>query len=106
MRIVLSTVPAEAAQNMALAIVNARVAACVNVLTGVVSVYRWKGVVERGEEALLVIKTSDRMLDALTAWLSREHPYELPEIVVLEPSSALAPYAAWVDSETGPSASE
>jgi periplasmic divalent cation tolerance protein len=100
-KIVLSTVSLESAKNLALAIVHARVAACVNVVPTVTSVYRWRGVVEQNEEALLVIKTSDAQLVALTEFLSREHPYELPEIVALDPSFTQLAYAAWVDSETG-----
>ena len=75
-------------------------AACVNVIPKVVSVYRWEGAVERAEEALLVIKTADDRVDELRERLAQLHPYDVPEIVVLDVLLSHAPYAAWVDNET------
>src|SRR5262245_35605965 len=68
------------AERIARALVEERLAACVNVVPGVVSVYRWKGVVERENELLLVIKTLADRVDALKARLLELHPYELPEV--------------------------
>lgn len=88
---------AEDADRLASALVESRLAACVNVVSGVVSTYRWKGRVERDEERLLVIKTRRDRLPALKAELVRLHPYEVPELIVLEVEDGLAPYLAWLD---------
>jgi periplasmic divalent cation tolerance protein len=95
--VALSTVSrAEDAERLARALVEERLAACVNVVPGVVSVYRWKGAVERDEERLLVIKTTAERVEALKAALPAMHPYELPELVVLPVAGGLGPYLDWV----------
>ncbi len=86
----------EDAERIARALVERRLAACVNVVGGVVSIYRWRGAVERDGEWLLVIKTSSERLEALRAGLSGLHPYELPELLVLPVSSGHPPYLAWL----------
>jgi len=96
--VALSTVgSAEDAERIARALVERRLAACVNVVPGVVSVYRWKGGVERDEERLLVIKTRAGKLDALREALVELHPYELPELVAMPIQAGHAPYLAWLD---------
>ena len=102
MRVVLSTAPPAAAEQIARALVDERVAACVNLLPGAVSIYRWKGAVQRDEEVLLVIKTRDDKLPALREAIRRVHPYEVPELVALAPEAAEGDdaYARWVDEET------
>lgn len=100
-RVVLATAPDLAtAQRLAREVVERRLAACVNVLDGVTSVYRWKGAVEEAREALCVVKTSAACLAELErAWLSA-HPYEVPEWVVLAPEHVEARYLAWLTDET------
>ncbi len=88
---------AEDAERIARALVEQRLAACVNVVPGVVSVYRWKGAVERDDEWLLVMKTSSQRLEQLREALLALHPYELPELVVLPIVGGHAPYLAWLD---------
>jgi periplasmic divalent cation tolerance protein len=100
MLVTLCTAPAAQAESIARALVDARVAACVNVVPGVVSIYRWKGEVTRDDEVLLVIKTRDDKLASLKQAIARVHPYEVPEIVTLAPSDVSAAYAQWVDGET------
>lgn len=100
MKVVLSTAPVEAAEMLASTLVGERLAACVNVVRGVASVYRWQGAVERSEEALLVMKTSDSALSELVARIARIHPYSVPEIVALDAVRVNAKYDEWVDSET------
>jgi periplasmic divalent cation tolerance protein len=96
--VALSTVgTAEDAERIARALVERRLAACVNVVPGVVSVYRWKGAVERDEERLLVIKTRAERLEALRQALVELHPYEVPELVALPVEAGHAPYLAWLD---------
>jgi len=99
-QVVFSTAPLKSAQTLASKLVLARVAACVNIVPQVLSVYRWKGAIETAAEALLVIKTADERVPELLEMLSRIHPYDVPEIIALEVSNASAPYAAWVDCET------
>jgi len=95
--IALSTVgSAEDAERIARTLVERRLAACVNVVPGLVSVYRWKGSVERGEERLLVVKTRAERVEALREALVALHPYELPELVVLPVAGGHAPYLAWI----------
>ncbi len=95
--VALTTVGAAAdAERLARALVEGRLAACVNVVPGVVSTYRWKGAVERDEEQLLVVKTRADRIDALREALVTLHPYELPEFVVLPVEAGHAPYLAWV----------
>jgi periplasmic divalent cation tolerance protein len=105
--IVLSTVAkAEDAERIARALVERRLAACVNVVPGLVSVYRWKGAIERDSEQLLVIKTRrDRFL-ALSEAIVALHPYEVPEIVALPLGAGHAPYLAWLDESVAEGAPE
>jgi periplasmic divalent cation tolerance protein len=96
--VALSTVgSAEDAERIARALVERRLAACVSVVPGVVSVYRWKGAIERDEERLLVIKTRAERLEALGRALVELHPYEVPELVALPIEAGHAPYLAWLD---------
>ena len=88
------------AYTIATALVEERLAACVNQLPGLQSVYRWEGKVERAEEVLLLIKTTRDRLPALTARVQALHPYELPELIAVEAAGGLAPYLAWVAEQT------
>ncbi|MGA9185356.1 MAG: divalent-cation tolerance protein CutA [Candidatus Acidiferrales bacterium] len=85
------------ARKIALALVTARLAACVNILEiPVQSIYRWKGAVESAREALLVIKTSSRRFRALEAAVRRRHSYDTPEIISLPIVEGSARYLAWI----------
>ena len=90
------------AERIAGTLVAERLAACVNVLPGLRSVYRWKGGVERAEEVLLLIKTQTRLLQRLQERLLQLHPYELPELVAVETDSGLPAYLRWIADETRP----
>jgi periplasmic divalent cation tolerance protein len=99
--VALSTVgKAEDAERIARALVERGLAACVNVVPGVVSVYRWKGAVERGEELLLVIKTRAERLGALRDALVELHPYELPELIAVPITAGYEPYLDWLDASS------
>ena len=101
--VVLSAVGAPPdAQRIARALVEERLAACVNVVPGVVSVYRWKGVVEKEDELLLVIKTIGERVEQLKARLLQLHPYELPEVVVIPIGGGHAPYLEWIAEQARP----
>lgn len=82
------------------AVVGERLAACVNLLPGVRSVYRWKGAVHRDDEVLAVMKTTAARFEALRARVCALHPYELPEVLAVPSSAGHAPYLAWVRDET------
>jgi periplasmic divalent cation tolerance protein len=102
--LVLCTAPADVADNIAGALVSARLAACVNILPAVVSTYRWKGHVARDDEALLMIKTAADRVAQLTLKIREVHPYELPEVLALPVRGGLNDYLAWVVAESRPEA--
>jgi periplasmic divalent cation tolerance protein len=78
------------------ALVEARLAACVNLLPGVRSVYRWKGEIEQADEVLTLFKTTQQGFPALRDRLQQLHPYETPEILALPVLEGLADYLAWL----------
>ena len=95
--LVLTTLGADAdAAALARTLVEERLAACVNVLPAMTSIYRWKGSVEQDREQQLLIKTAPERVDALEARLRQLHPYELPEFLVLAASGSDA-YLGWID---------
>ena len=83
-------------------LVSSRLAACVNVLDGVRSIYRWQGKVEDDGEKLLIIKTVDERIDELRDAIFASHPYEVPEFVVLPISSIEGPYRQWLLGSVSP----
>lgn len=97
-RVVLVTAPALEAEALARGLVEAKLAACVNVVPGVVSHYRWKGKLHRDREVLLIAKTSASKLKALTKWVKAHHPYELPEVLALPVAGGSAAYLKWLSS--------
>ena len=102
-RVVLSTCGSpEEAERVARALVESRAAACVNIVPGIRSIYRWKGVVEDASEVLLMIKTRVDRLAEVEASIRRTHSYEVPEIVVLPVESGLPAYLGWITEETAP----
>jgi periplasmic divalent cation tolerance protein len=95
--LVLTTVAAdERAEQVARQLVEDRLAACVNLYPPMVSMYRWKGAVERDAERQMVIKTTRNRLDALQMRLRELHSYELPEFVVVAVESGSEAYLSWV----------
>lgn len=99
--LVLCTCPTrEGAQTIARSLVEQRLAACVNLLPAVQSVYRWQGAVETAEETLLLIKTQAERLEELKVHVLMLHPYELPEIVAVKIGSGLDRYLDWIGDET------
>lgn len=101
-RIVLSTIDdAERAADIAETLVNERLAACVNIIPEVTSVYKWKGRLERSSELLLVIKTRQELMEALSRRLAALHPYDLPEIIATKVEGGSSTYLNWVIEQTG-----
>jgi periplasmic divalent cation tolerance protein len=99
--IVLTTVGVDFdARELARALVDQRLAACVNIVTSVTSIYRWQGSVHEDGEQLLIIKTVDDNLNALREALFARHPYDVPEFVVLPIASMSDDYGAWILEST------
>ncbi len=98
--VVLSTCgsPKEA-QRLARELVEKRLAACVNIVPGVRSVYHWKENIEEEEEVLLVIKTSRPLFEELRNEILRLHSYEVPEVIALQVVDGSESYLAWLDRE-------
>jgi len=86
------------------ALVGEGLAACVNTLPGITSVYLWKGEVQRDSEVLLLIKTTQARLPELTGRVRQLHPYELPEVIAVPVSGGLPDYIQWVITCTSPDA--
>ena len=87
---------------IARALVEERLAACVNVVPGVRSIYRWEGAVQDEAETLLIVKTRAERAQALEARVRALHPYQLPEVLRVEVAGGSPPYLAWVLEETKP----
>lgn len=101
--IVLSTFPDEpAARQIGTTLVERNLAACVNIVPAITSIYRWEGKTHTDPEVLAIIKTTPARYQALEKDLADLHPYDTPEIVALPPSNSLPAYAAWVSSNTTP----
>ena len=90
----------ESANAIALAVVEARLAACVNILARVQSVYRWRGAVESATEIPLLIKATAANYPALEKLIAERHPYDVPEIIALPIAQGLPAYLNWVAEET------
>lgn len=96
--LVLCTVPdAATGRSIAGTLVTKRLAACVNMLPGLTSVYHWNDQVETSDELLLFIKTRRDRYSELEAAISEQHPYELPEIISVPIKQGLAGYLDWID---------
>jgi periplasmic divalent cation tolerance protein len=91
---------AEVAARIARALVDERLAACVQALPGVTSTYRWQGEVQVDAETLLLIKTTRARIEALMARVAELHPYDTPELLVLEVVDGAPDYLAWLEAAT------
>jgi periplasmic divalent cation tolerance protein len=102
-RVVLMTAPdVETGEKLARALVEARLAACVNVVPGVRSIYRWQGEVQSEAEVLLVAKTRADRTAALTTRVRDLHPYDVPEVLELCAGGGHLAYLDWVRRESSP----
>lgn len=95
---------AATASRIADALVGERLAACVSVLPGVQSVYRWHGAVERADEVQLLIKTVAGRMPALAERIVALHPHELPEVLAVEAAAGLPAYLEWISAQVAPHA--
>lgn len=100
-RVVLCTCPDEdTARRLAGGVVEERLAACVNILPAMRSVFRWQGMVQEEREALMIIKTIAPRYAELETWLLANHPYDVPEILALPVAGGSATYLDWMTEES------
>jgi periplasmic divalent cation tolerance protein len=99
--IILVTAPSQdVAQQLAHSLVTERMAACVNIVPGVKSIYAWEGKIEQAEEVLMIIKTQSSRYAALEEYVRAHHPYDTPEIVEIPAGRVTPKYWQWVMKET------
>ena len=100
--LVMNTCPTvEAAQKLALLLVENNLAACVNIIPGLTSIYRWQGKLNNDQEVLLLIKSTAEHYAAMEKLLRDNHPYELPEIIAVPVTRGLPEYLDWISQTTG-----
>lgn len=87
----------EVGRELARGLVESGLAACVNIVPGVSSVYRWNGAVHEDAECLMIAKTTASGFGPLRDWLRTHHPYELPEVITVSVSDGLPAYLRWVE---------
>lgn len=99
--VALSTIDSEKeAKKIAKALVETHIAACVNIIPKITSIYEWKEEICEEEELLLVIKTQQNRLEELKVTLEELHPYEVPELIVLPITDGLPDYLSWLLANT------
>lgn len=99
--IVLITVPSkDVGLKIARILVENGLAACVNLLPGIRSVYRWEGSIAEDEELLLIVKTKQSLFETLSDTVTQNHPYDVPEVIALPIVTGLKEYLSWMDEET------
>ena len=103
--LIYSTFPdLETARNIGKGLIEARLAACVNILPGMTSVYRWQGTIEDGQEVVMIIKTRRSLAASVVDTVTDAHPYDVPAVVTVPVEGGFEPYLAWIMNETQPSA--
>jgi len=90
----------ESADEIASSLVEEKLAACVNILNGITSVYRWKDSVAKDKEILMLIKTKKSLFPKLQERITQLHPYEVPEIIALDIAEGAKPYLNWLNENT------
>ena len=100
--IIFCTCPDEStASGLATGLVKNQLAACVNILPGIRSIYRWQDTVSDDSETLMVIKTLATRFEEVESWLREHHPYDVPEVVALAAHKVSADYLVWIDDSVG-----
>lgn len=100
-RVAFVTIPAERAEEMAQALVENRLAACVNIVPEISSFY-WDGDnIANSKESLLIIKTTHQKIETMTDFVARSHPYTIPEVITMPVAEGLPRYISWVIDEMG-----
>jgi periplasmic divalent cation tolerance protein len=99
--LVLITAPESDSEKIAKTLVKESMAACVNIISGIKSIYSWKGKIEKDDEDLLLVKTRAEHLENLTQKVIAIHPYEVPEVIALSLEAGATPYLQWIDQVIG-----
>lgn len=98
-QIILCTSPdKESAEKIARQLINDKIAACVNILPGLTSIFPWQGKIETEQEHLLLIKTRKDRYQSVEKSIQTNHPYEIPEIIAIPVENGLAEYMQWIES--------
>ena len=87
------------AEALAEKVLAARLAACVNIVPGLLSLYEWQGRMERSQEVMLLMKSRSELFTALEQLVQENHSYELPELIAVPIEEGLAPYLNWIDAQ-------
>jgi Uncharacterized protein involved in tolerance to divalent cations len=95
--VALVTCPGDKAEGIATALIEEQLAACVNIVNQVTSIYRWEGTVKKDQESLLIIKTSLIVWETLVEKVTEIHPYDTPEIICLPIEAGNEPYLDWLN---------
>lgn len=95
--VVFVTAKEDDAEKIALEIINKRLAACVNIVPSVASVYWWQGKIEKDRESLLIIKSDEKVLEKLVDAVKKAHSYSLPEIIAMRVVGGSKEYIEWVE---------
>ena len=100
LRLVIVTIPKDEAKTMARALVENKLAACVNIVGEVESIFFWQEAVQNDKESILLIKSTASRFEAIKEYVIENHPYELPEVISIDISGNSEDYAKWVINET------
>jgi periplasmic divalent cation tolerance protein len=101
--LILVTAPSrEVGEQIAMKLVEERLAACANLVGPIQSTYRWEGVVQKDDEVLLMIKTRSELFELVAECVRQNHPYSVPEVIGVTISQGLPSYLEWIDKETAP----
>jgi periplasmic divalent cation tolerance protein len=98
-RVALVTIPRDEAVSLAKGLVEERLAACVNMVPKIESLFWWDGKIQHDQEALLIIKTTQLKVEAMISYVQENHPYDVPEIITLSLAEGLPDYLNWVIDE-------
>jgi len=99
-RVVLVTAPGDKAEEISRNIVGNGLAACVNIVDNIKSIYKWKGEIASNRESLLIIKTATKKVENLIKFVKEDHPYEIPEVISIDISEGNPDYLNWIDEST------
>lgn len=103
MIVIYTTFPTESdARKIGGELVEQKLAACVNIFPGMVSIYRWQDTIETGTETAMFVKTRKALTEQVLGELAARHPYSVPALIVLETGQVAAPYLDWLCSQTLP----
>lgn len=92
---------AESARALGRSVVGARLAACVNIIDGMTSIYEWNSAINEASEVVMIVKTSSRCLGDALSHLKSNHPYETPALIVIDPCKVDDDFAMWIGEQTG-----